>query len=550
MRGDEIADIRFGGALLLRAVRAVVRDRDWNTVPVEVLEHRAEDSSLVIGLRFAAPGISYAATLSLTLDEHDLVVDLDGCALDDFERNRIGLVVLHPAADAGGAVEIEHSNGSTTAGRWPLDISAHQPFVDVKGVGWTTDGVTARLSLEGDVFETEDQRNWTDASFKTYSTPLSLPFPVLVRAGEVCRQQVRLHATGRSTRRPGPIPNTVSVGTTVVGRLPTLNLCAGLFPAPAEMPVRRTSYEAVLVELTGAEEEWPSLVAGAAAQAAALGAGLDVRVVTAVPSAARRALRLVGDEPVLRFGVFHPDTHLSTEPLWVAARDEARRSGFEGQLVGGTRAHFTELNRQQAQLPADAPALTFSLTPQMHASEVPHLLDSLAVQRTVAENAVRIAAGRPLHIGPVTLARRFNAVATSEPPEPAQQAEQATDPLQHAAFTAAWTLASVAALAVPGVASLTYFETIGPRGVLRADGTPTPAAAVLDDLAALRGRVVRACTASPAVGALAVEAAAGSVELRLANVTGDEQVVTAVGPSGTSRRLTLDGWAWAVLTLD
>ena len=35
-----------------------------------------------------------------------------------------------------------------------------------------------RHSLDtGDVFEMEDQRNWTDASFKTYCTPLRQPFP-------------------------------------------------------------------------------------------------------------------------------------------------------------------------------------------------------------------------------------------------------------------------------------------------------------------------------------------------------------------------------------
>ena len=31
----------------------------------------------------------------------------------------------------------------------------------------------------------EDQRNWSDASFKTYSRPLALPFPYPVAAGEV-----------------------------------------------------------------------------------------------------------------------------------------------------------------------------------------------------------------------------------------------------------------------------------------------------------------------------------------------------------------------------
>lgn len=29
--------------------------------------------------------------------------------------------------------------------------------------------------FEGDVFEMEDQRNWTDASYKTYCTPWGCP---------------------------------------------------------------------------------------------------------------------------------------------------------------------------------------------------------------------------------------------------------------------------------------------------------------------------------------------------------------------------------------
>ena len=37
--------------------------------------------------------------------------------------------------------------------------------------------------MEGETFETEDQRNWSDASFKTYGTPLALPLPVEVTSG-------------------------------------------------------------------------------------------------------------------------------------------------------------------------------------------------------------------------------------------------------------------------------------------------------------------------------------------------------------------------------
>ncbi len=65
--------------------------------------------------------------------------------------------------------------------RFPEEISPHQPFRDIRAMHWKiTDSMEAHLYFEGDVFETEDQRNWTDASYKTYSTPLDQPYPAKV----------------------------------------------------------------------------------------------------------------------------------------------------------------------------------------------------------------------------------------------------------------------------------------------------------------------------------------------------------------------------------
>jgi hypothetical protein len=544
VRGDEVADIRFDGVLLLRAIRPVVRDRDWNTVPVQVLQSRtaAGAAGLEAELAFAAGSIAYRATLSLRLEEHELVVEFRGEAESDFARNRIGLVVLHPAADAGRTVAVWHPGGSTTASRWPDAISPHQPFRDVAGFGWTNRGVTAELTLDGDVFETEDQRNWTDGSFKTYSTPLDRPFPVQVRTGETCRQRAQLRATGRATPLPRVAPHVVAVGPAVVGQLPALGLGACLHPALPAPPPGSGGYETVLVELADVEERWPALLTTAAGQARSVGAELDVRVVTADPAAACRCVALLRDLPVRRLGVFDPAHHLTTPSGWAALRDEAARTGFTGSLVGGTRAHFAELNRGQRQLPPDLPALTFSLTPQMHASEVPHLVDSLTTQRTVVENAVRIAAGRPLHVGPVTLARRFNAVATTAGPGSEAEAAAAVDSLQDTTFAAAWTLASVAALSAAGVTSLCFFETVGPRGVLRQDGRPTPAGRVLQELALLQGRALLAVEAPDGVAALAV-AQEDRVDALLANLGPEPRTVAVTGSSAGTRDVSLEPWA-------
>jgi hypothetical protein len=55
------------------------------------------------------------------------------------------------------------------------------------------------LSFDGDLFELEDQRNWGDASFKTYCTPLLLGFPHQARKGVGIMQSVTIRVDGEST---------------------------------------------------------------------------------------------------------------------------------------------------------------------------------------------------------------------------------------------------------------------------------------------------------------------------------------------------------------
>jgi D-apionolactonase len=57
-------------------------------------------------------------------------------------------------------------------------------------------GIAAECRVENDVFEMEDQRNWSDASYKTYVRPLELPWPSKLKAGKEIRQRVTLTFDG------------------------------------------------------------------------------------------------------------------------------------------------------------------------------------------------------------------------------------------------------------------------------------------------------------------------------------------------------------------
>jgi hypothetical protein len=77
-----------------------------------------------------------------------------------------------------------------------------------------------------------------------------------------------------------------------------------------------------------------------------------------------------------------------------------------------------------------------------------------------------MAKGRRVHVGPVTLRPRFNAVATTPGLGRRLPGPDAHDPRQASAAAAAWALAAVAALGVPGIASIALGEAVGERGLV------------------------------------------------------------------------------------
>jgi hypothetical protein len=131
---------------------------------------------------FVAPHV-YVVT-----DAGVIVFDVDGIARTTFEANRIGLCVLHPIRTcAGRPARATHADGTVRDVPFPALVAIEQPvqgLSNLRGLAYEAGpGATIEIRLEGDTFETEDQRNCIDASFKTYSSPLSQPRPTVLAAG-------------------------------------------------------------------------------------------------------------------------------------------------------------------------------------------------------------------------------------------------------------------------------------------------------------------------------------------------------------------------------
>ena len=483
LRGDELADVAIDGRVVLRSIRAVVRDADWDTADLVVDRVQTRDETLMLHVRSAGLGSSFTGVVRVEARQAQLRVILDLESAAAFATNRTGLVVLHPPTLAGTAVEVRHPDGTLTRSAFPREISPHQPVRDVAALTWQVDGATVDVAFDGDVFEMEDQRNWTDASFKTYSRPLDLPFPYRVSAGGRVRQSVAVSVAGELAPAP-PASDTITLRPG--GAFPEILLGAATAPDPAP-PVEPLG-NGVLVELDLRVPSWRAALARAAGSAAPL----DVRITgiedAAETDAAATALRGLDVRRVGAFASAGAAAHVSDADTVAALRAALDRAGVTVPVVGGSRSHFTELNRERHRLPSDLDGVTTTVAPLFHATGTEQLVESLEMQRLVARQAVAAAGGVPVHLGPVALRPRFNNVATRPTPtSPATDLSEGygahltgtPDERQGAPELAAWTVASAAALAVPGVASLAYFEEWGPRGIRSSDGGDLPVAAAI-----------------------------------------------------------------------
>jgi hypothetical protein len=195
--------LQAGGTEIVRMLYFAVRDSNWNTIPAvikdEVIELKADSFSIQYTCHFNSPPIAYTGEVKITgAPDGTIHFSFKGKSQSTFLKNRIGFCVLHPIEGiAGTACTIQHPDGTRSVANFPEWVSPHQPFKNIQAMEWSVGkGAFARLHFTGDVFETEDQRNWTDASYKTYCTPLHLPFPVEVSAGAEMEQTITLNIKG------------------------------------------------------------------------------------------------------------------------------------------------------------------------------------------------------------------------------------------------------------------------------------------------------------------------------------------------------------------
>jgi D-apionolactonase len=486
--GVDLRDIRWQGLEAVRRIYPVFQDRNWTNRPLRINEFTVDSSSDFVNIEASGTGSFDAAALRwrvhAQLSETGIEYHFTAETTSSFLRNRLGLCVLHPMSAAGSTCQVEHIDGSATNAAFPEAISPDQPFVDIRAITHALpNGGSATVRMTGDTFEMEDHRNWTDASFKTYCTPISLPFPVEVIPGAIIEQRVSVTFTPGAPATAQPSDTiTISIDDHVTD-LPRLGTCLSAeAPALTDTQVERFTtlrLDHLRIDLDPIAADATEQLAAAATSASQIGARLRVSTICHDPV----QLHTFADTPpdvssLIDCWYVFSSSHKVTPADWASTARTALGPGFNDvRLGGGTNLYFTELNRD----PPDTLAfdvLNFSINPQVHAFDDRTLIQNASTQQVVAVNAALVTEPAELSVAPITLRPRFNPNATDPASDVSNTALPSdVDERQRTYFTANWTAMSIKYLAAANCVDVaTYFEAVGWKGLMESPaGCPDPA---------------------------------------------------------------------------
>ncbi len=575
--------VRVGGIEILRGIAFLVRDENWGTLTPRIENLRIDEGPNGFEVSYRAicedgsrrlvydANITGAANGSLSFEA---VADPQ----TDVLTNRTGFIVLHPIQDlAGQPVRVRYGDGREDVSVFPAAVDPRCPFTEIRALSHEfAPGAWVTCTMEGDTFEMEDQRNWSDASYKTYVRSLRRPWPYRLPKGEKFAQAVRLDLSGvlpKPTSGEANAPIQLTIGEPI-GRVPRIGIGlsaeAALHASANTLPIRKMAPRVMVCQIDLRLGHGQAELERYAALAHVAGSSVVLEIITKgtldpgaelIPVAA--AVRKIGLEleavsvfPAQDMKSVQPDAPWPKMPSFAESYAAARSAFPDVTLGGGMAAYFTELNRKRP--PSEAlDYVTFTTCPNVHAADDVSVMETLeSIPHLIRSTRGFVGERKPIRIGPSQLGCRENPYGQATTPNPANSriCLSRIDPRQRGLFNAAWTLGYIAACASQGVEVVTLGDMTGPFGHIyrktdfeqpwydqQSGDLLYPAFQILAGLTPLSGTTLLSSVSSGA-GRVAVIAAQreGRTIVWVANLTNEAQSVELSAPVSGGRMALLD----------
>jgi hypothetical protein len=500
--GPDLRTVTLAGRELVQRVYVAIRDEGWGTVPgtlsdVQVVQ---DDDGFRVSFtsrhRQGALDFEWQGRYTGTADG-TISCELDGVAHSAFRYAKIGFNVHHPLLESVGRRYRATGVDGPLEGLIERQIEPQRVVDGVLTAMFAPyselaidygEGQAVTFAFEGDLFELQDHRNWSDGNFKSYGTPLSVPWPMDAEPGQRFHQKVVVRPVAIEGAGDAQGPTVVRVGEPSGHRLPPIGLAAASHAGSLDaheaalVALARPRHLRVAVRLHDAG--WSRALRAGLVDCARLGTDLELAVSVEAGDDAelqRLAGELTGSPVrIARVLVLERQDAFSAAAPVTSADSLARARAALGAVVGdapfagGSDQFFSDVNRNP---PASdgLDAVCFGLCPQVHAADdtslmenLPSLADAIATSRLICPGAGVVAS-------PVTLAARLGPYPAGEPGP--DDPPGAVDLRGLGLFGASWTLGAIAWLARESPDSVTLYETSGWRGVVERTGGAGHAAA-------------------------------------------------------------------------
>ncbi|MBG1232428.1 hypothetical protein [Aestuariivirga litoralis] len=492
--GGNLGKIAFGGVEVLRGISYLVRDANWGTCAAKI-------SGLKIAKSRGGASIIYKATAAngdrvlamkaqIGITPRQLVFSIQATPNKDFKTNRTGFVVLHPAGLAGKPVTVTHTDGKKEKAKFPKLINPGQPFFEIRALEHApAPGLKAQVLMEGNKFEMEDQRNWSDASYKTYVCSLLDPWPYELKAGIAFEQKITITLTGKA---PAAIAKLKAKATALKGKLPEIGLAVPMLEVQATLKriadIKALNPHHLMCQLDGAGD-FASAAASFAKLADATGIPIALEII--LPAKAPAGLEMSAIAQAVHHAGLKPESVIVTQahdlksfqpgtprpwgPTYEEMAAAAHAHFPDTKIGGGMLSFFTELNRKR---PPQGlfDFITHSVCPIVHDASDAAVMQTLETLPAIFASARAFIGKAEYHLGPSTIAARMNPYGAdvADNPKRLRMCLAPNDPRQIGTFAVEWNHGLIAAAANARLTRITLCDVTGPRGLFDAKGQPTP----------------------------------------------------------------------------
>ena len=455
---EAIRNVKYQGVQIIDLLYTAIRPLDWSTLKAD--EYLADvqilGSDCVITVKEIFDS-ALAAETKITLSVNNTFsVSYELKGLSENQLNRWGICFCLNTADWMGSSVL--SSGNTYS--LPQNI-APQRVVDgvVQGLFPASnemhfvapDNRNLKVVSTGKVLEAEDQRNWTDNTYKIYSGSLSEPFPFLMNSGTIWTQRANFEVGVPKLTEADPTKILVHE----IEALPSIGLQLNADPLLSPDDLEKAF---VLLEIDHLRINEETLTSQKIATTAANGLILEVALLSSNDGEALKAELLQLSERV------PAGSRLLVQREGREVVDEADlpRNESLNTYIPGTDAFLVDLQNDKKSF---GNSVSYSMAPTVHSFDSETIFKTLYTQQESINFAQKFIAPR-VFISPITFSTRGNPHSGHSRDQRLTYAEPEMALHIRTVEGAAWTLGSIFALASAGAFSGTWHELFGEFGII------------------------------------------------------------------------------------